>query len=387
MKPLAIITGVGPGTGASLVRRFHDGGYQVAMLARNAARLDALAGELPEAFAVPCDVADPAALQAALEGIEARAGAPKVAVHNAVGGAFANFLDVDPAVLERNFQVNVMALMHLGRWAAPRMEKAGGGALIVTGNTSAERGRANFAGFAPTKAAQRILAESMARTMGPRGVHVAYLVIDAAIDLEWQRKNNPEKPDDYFCHPERYRRRGLAHRPPAQVRVVVSFGDPTVRRGLVKMTATDAEAEPDGFQQLSAMLTGELSAPMGEKLGFALVELDRGRVVFEGTPDRSVYNPLGSVHGGYAATLLDSACGLAVQSELAAGRAHTTLELKVSYLRGLSERSGTVRSIGRVLSLGRRVAFAEATLHDGDGRLCATATSTLLLFDVEPGRS
>jgi NAD(P)-dependent dehydrogenase (short-subunit alcohol dehydrogenase family) len=140
-------------------------------------------------------------LHAVLDQIEARAGAPKVVVHNAVGGAFANFLDVDPAVLERNFQVNVMALMHLGRWAAPRMEEAGGGALIVTGNTSAERGRANFAAFAPTKAAQRILAESMARTMGPRGVHVAYLVVDAAIDLEWQRKNNPDQPDDYFCHP------------------------------------------------------------------------------------------------------------------------------------------------------------------------------------------
>jgi NAD(P)-dependent dehydrogenase (short-subunit alcohol dehydrogenase family) len=200
MKPLAIVTGVGPGTGAALVRRFHEGGYQVAMLARNAERLGALEGELADAFAMPCDVSDPAALLAALDRIEARAGAPKVAIHNAVGGAFANFLDVDPDVLERNFQVNVMALMHLGRWAAPRMEKAGG-ALIVTGNTSAERGRANFAGFAPTKAAQRILAESMARTMGPRGVHVAYLVIDAAIDLEWQRKNNPDKPDDYFCHP------------------------------------------------------------------------------------------------------------------------------------------------------------------------------------------
>ena len=202
MKPLAIVTGVGPGTGASIVRRFHEGGYQVAMLARNAARLATLADELPDTFALPCDVSDPAALHLALEQAEARAGAPKVAVHNAVGGAFANFLDVDPAVLERNFQVNVMALMHLGRWAAPRMEKACGGALIITGNTSAERGRANFAGFAPTKAAQRILAESMARAMGPRGVHVAYLVIDAAIDLEWQRKNNPEKPDDYFCHPK-----------------------------------------------------------------------------------------------------------------------------------------------------------------------------------------
>ena len=152
MKPLAIVTGVGPGTGASIVRRFHEGGYQVAMLARNADRLAALADELPDAFSLPCDVCDTMALHAALEQAQARAGAPKVAVHNAVGGAFANFLDVDPAVLERNFQVNVMALMHLGRWAAPRMEKAGGGALIVTGNTSAERGRANFAGFAPTKA-------------------------------------------------------------------------------------------------------------------------------------------------------------------------------------------------------------------------------------------
>ena len=201
MKPLAIVTGVGPGTGASIVRRFHEGGYQVAMLARNAERLAVLASELPDAFALPCDVSDPVALQVALDEAEVRAGAPKIAVHNAVGGAFANFLDVDPAVLEANFRVNVMALMHLGRWAAPRIEKAGGGALIVTGNTSAERGRANFAGFAPTKAAQRILAESMARTMGPRGVHVAYLVIDAAIDLAWQRKNNPDKPDDYFCHP------------------------------------------------------------------------------------------------------------------------------------------------------------------------------------------
>jgi NAD(P)-dependent dehydrogenase (short-subunit alcohol dehydrogenase family) len=201
MKPLAIVTGVGPGTGAAIVRRFHDGGYQVAMLARNADRLAAVASELSDAFGLPCDVSDPSALRASLGEAEARGGAPKAVVHNAVGGAFANFLDIEPEVLERNFQVNVMALMHLARWAAPRMETAGGGALIVTGNTSALRGRANFAGFAPTKAAQRILAESIARTMGPRGVHVAYLVIDAVIDLEWQRRNNPDKPDDYFCRP------------------------------------------------------------------------------------------------------------------------------------------------------------------------------------------
>ncbi|MBB1499788.1 PaaI family thioesterase [Paracoccus sp. MC1862] len=81
--------------------------------------------------------------------------------------------------------------------------------------------------------------------------------------------------------------------------------------------------------------------------------------------------------------LLDSACGIAVHSQLGANRGYTTLELKVSYLRGLSERSGKVRATGRTVSVGRRVAFAEATLHDGDGRLCATATSTLLVFDVE----
>jgi NAD(P)-dependent dehydrogenase (short-subunit alcohol dehydrogenase family) len=201
MKPLAIVTGVGPGTGSALVRRFQQGGFQVAMLARDGARLAALEAELLDAFAVPCDVSDPAALHAALAAIEARAGAPKVVVHNAVGGAFANFLDVAPEVLEQNFQVNVMALMHLARWAAPRMEAAGGGSLIVTGNTSALRGRAHFAGFAPTKAAQRILAESIAREMGPKGVHVAYLVIDAVIDVPWARQRYPQAPDDFFIRP------------------------------------------------------------------------------------------------------------------------------------------------------------------------------------------
>jgi uncharacterized protein (TIGR00369 family) len=151
----------------------------------------------------------------------------------------------------------------------------------------------------------------------------------------------------------------------------------------VTSMAADTEAAPDGLQQLQAMLAGDLKAPMGETLGFRLVEVERGRVVFEGAPGRRLYNPHGSVHGGYAATLLDSACGIAVHSQLGARKGHTTLELKVSYLRGLTEASGTVRATGRVVTAGRRVAFAEAALHDGEGRLCATATSTLLVFDVE----
>lgn len=196
-KPLALVTGVGPGTGAALARRFAVGGYRVAMLARDAERLTALEAEIPDAIAAPCDVTD----AAALADVVARLGAPQVVVHNAVGGAFGSFRDVEPAVLERNFHVNVMALLHLARLTTPAMEAAGEGALIVTGNTSALRGKANFAGFAPTKAAQRILAESLARDLGPKGVHVAYLVIDAVIDVPWTRQRYPEAADDFFIAP------------------------------------------------------------------------------------------------------------------------------------------------------------------------------------------
>ena len=196
-KPLAFVTGVGPGTGAAIARRFTEDGYRVAMLARNADRLAALEKEIPDSIAVSCDVSDAAALERAI----ARVGDPKVVVHNAVGGAFGTFDKIEAETLRRNFEINTMALFHLARLTTPAMVAAGDGALIVTGNTSAERGRPAFAGFAPTKAAQRILAESLARDLGPKGVHVAYLVIDAAIDVPWQRELQPDKPDDFFISP------------------------------------------------------------------------------------------------------------------------------------------------------------------------------------------
>jgi NAD(P)-dependent dehydrogenase (short-subunit alcohol dehydrogenase family) len=198
IKPLALVTGVGPGTGASVARRFAEGGYRVAMLARNAERLAALEKEIPDSIAITCDVTD----AAALEQVIAKVGAPKVVVHNAVGGAFGTFQQVEPEVLQRNFETNTMALFHLARLTAPAMILKGEGAIIVTGNTSAQRGKASFAGFAPTKAAQRILAESLARDLGPKGVHVAYLIIDAAIDVPWQRQLQPTKPDDFFISPK-----------------------------------------------------------------------------------------------------------------------------------------------------------------------------------------
>ncbi|HXC51464.1 MAG TPA: SDR family NAD(P)-dependent oxidoreductase [Candidatus Limnocylindrales bacterium] len=200
--PVALVSGVGPGTGAAIARRFARGGYAVAMLARNKERLVALEHEIDNARGYACDVTDEAQVEATLQQVASELGAPKVLVHNAVGGAFGTFLEIEPDVLNQNFQVNTMALLHLARRTAPAMIEAGEGAIIVTGNTSALRGRQKFAGFAPTKAAQRILAETMARDLGPKGVHVAYVVIDAVIDVEWTRAmlSKPEG-DPFFAQP------------------------------------------------------------------------------------------------------------------------------------------------------------------------------------------
>lgn len=200
--PVCLISGVGPGTGAALARRFASGGYQVAMLARDEDRLRTLESEIEGARAYVCDVSDPEAVRATVAGVRGDLGAPTVLVHNAVGGAFGDFLEVEPEQLRANFEVNVMGLLYLARALAPAMIEAGRGAIMVTGNTSARRGMPRFAGFAPTKAGQRILAESMARSLGPQGVHVAYFVIDAVIDLEWTRRRMPDRPDDFFIKPE-----------------------------------------------------------------------------------------------------------------------------------------------------------------------------------------
>ena len=136
-----------------------------------------------------------------------------------------------------------------------------------------------------------------------------------------------------------------------------------------------------GIEQMRELIRRGGVAPIGEVLDFALVEVDEGRALFEGTPGAQSYNPLGTVHGGYAATLLDSACGCAVHSRLAATQGYTTLELKVAYHRPITTETGRLSADGRVLSFGRRAAFAEAKLTDSNGKLYASATSTLLVFE------
>jgi uncharacterized protein (TIGR00369 family) len=137
----------------------------------------------------------------------------------------------------------------------------------------------------------------------------------------------------------------------------------------------------DGLSQLRALMASGRKPGILVALDFEFVEVEAGKAVFAGTPGEHAYNPIGAVHGGYAATLLDSACGCAVHSRLTASQAYTTLELKVAYHKAITKDTGLLRAEGRLLSFGQRVAFAEARLTDARGKLYASATSTLLVFN------
>ena len=173
-------------------RRFHDLTVPIAKLERL----------YDGAKAYPCDVGDIEALCETVGRIRAELGAPAVVVHNALRSVRGGILELDPDDLERNFRVNATALLHLARETIPAMLEAGKGAIMVTGNTSATRGKAHWGFFASTKAAQRILAESIAREFGPQGIHVSYFIIDAMIDTPRTRPVfAPDKPDDFFTKP------------------------------------------------------------------------------------------------------------------------------------------------------------------------------------------
>lgn len=138
-----------------------------------------------------------------------------------------------------------------------------------------------------------------------------------------------------------------------------------------------------GLQQMQAMLDGKLPYPhIADTLDFSLVEIGEGRAVFQGQPQLKHYNPLGTVHGGWYATLLDSAVGCAVHTAMPVGRAYTTAELSVNIVRAASYKSGPLRAIGTVIHAGRQLATAEGRIVGPDGKLYAHATTTCLVFEV-----
>ncbi|QWF15597.1 PaaI family thioesterase [Lysobacter capsici] len=136
-----------------------------------------------------------------------------------------------------------------------------------------------------------------------------------------------------------------------------------------------------GIEQLRALIAAGRRPGIAIALDFTLAEVGDGTAVFVGTPGQHAYNPIGMIHGGYAATLLDSACGCAVHTRLSAQQLYTTLEIKVAYHKAITDQSGPMRAEGHVVSIGRRAAFAEARLIDATGRLHASATSTLLVME------
>jgi uncharacterized protein (TIGR00369 family) len=136
-----------------------------------------------------------------------------------------------------------------------------------------------------------------------------------------------------------------------------------------------------GLDYLRGILSGDYpGAPIASTLGFAPTAFDRGFALFEGTPERAFYNPIGVVHGGWAATLLDSAMGCAVQTMLPAGKAYTTVDLSVSFVRALTETTGRVRCEARIVHTGGTIATAEARVLDANGTLYAHGTSTCLVL-------
>ena len=153
------------------------------------------------------------------------------------------------------------------------------------------------------------------------------------------------------------------------------------------MASRSVAAAMTGLQLMQAMLAGELPYPhIAETMDFALVEVDVGRTVFQGIPQVKHFNPMGGVHGGWYATLLDSALGCAVHTMMPAGRAYTTAELGVNIVRAAPANTGPLRAIGSVIHCGRQLATAEARIIGPDNKLYAHATTTCLVFEIPAPR-
>jgi short-subunit dehydrogenase len=191
-KPLCVVVGIGPKNGAAFARRFAAAGYQLALVSRRTELSSELARELKDATAYACDVADPVALARTFEAIRAERGSVDVLVYNAGSGLWKTAEELTSVELEQAFRVNAMGLLVAAQQVLPGMRQQGRGQIVVVGATASLRGRPKTAGFAAAKAAQRSLAQSLARQCAPEGIHVALLIIDGGIDDAAARADNPD---------------------------------------------------------------------------------------------------------------------------------------------------------------------------------------------------
>lgn len=201
-KPVCAVLGVGPGNGAALARGFAAAGHAVALLARSAGFIGELAGELSVSLAVPCDIGQPVDVERALAQVAATLGPVETLVYNGGRGAFGPVDEVGVDDFEATWRLHALGLYASARQVIPGMQQRGRGNIVVIGATASRRGVAGTAAFAPAKMAQKGLAESMARHLGPQGIHVALLILDGLVLSPGSRARRPDWPDERFIRPE-----------------------------------------------------------------------------------------------------------------------------------------------------------------------------------------
>lgn len=201
-NPLCIIVGVGEGNGAAFAKRYSKEGYRLALLARTNSRLDKLASDLGNAAAYGCDVSDESNVRKVFQQIKQEMGVPDVVIYNAGSGTWGNVEEITPEMFESSWRVNTLGLLLVTQQVVPGMKEKGKGNIVVVGATSSRRGNIKTAAFAPAKAGQRSLTESMAKYLWPFGIHVSLIIIDGIVDLSTTRAKMIDKPDDFFVKPE-----------------------------------------------------------------------------------------------------------------------------------------------------------------------------------------
>jgi NAD(P)-dependent dehydrogenase (short-subunit alcohol dehydrogenase family) len=200
-QPVCVIVGAGPGNGAAFARRFAGARHPVALLARDQSGLASLTAEVPGTCGYACDATDAVQLEAAFGRIRAELGPIGVLIYNASTREFGDIDHTTAEAFERAWRVNALGCLLAARQAIPDMRQAAGGSIVVIGATASLKGAAGFVAFGAAKAAQRSLAQSLARQLGPEGIHVTHVVIDAVVDTPVSRAMLPGRPDDFFAQP------------------------------------------------------------------------------------------------------------------------------------------------------------------------------------------
>ncbi len=200
--PVCVIVGAGPGNGAAFARQFSRAGYKVALLARGQEGLDALAREITGTRAYAYDATDPTDAARVFARIQEELGSPQTLIYNASTREFGDIDATTPEAFERAWRVNTYGCLLAAQQVIPAMRAQGEGSIIVIGATASLKGAAGFVAFASAKAAQRSLAQSLARQLGPEGIHVAYVIIDAMVDMPSSRAMMPDAPNSFFARPD-----------------------------------------------------------------------------------------------------------------------------------------------------------------------------------------